>query len=727
MGKALGRRCSLVLLMAIGSGVGAAVDVQAQTQLPGVFVTTPSPVAPSPPAAQAPAGPAQTPVAAPQPSPPAPDLAGAPLLISPDQTFVAVTVTTPAQLLGQPFATLGDALAARPGIASTTFAPGSSRPVIRGLSGFRVRIQENGLSTGDVSALSDDHAIPIDPLAAGQVEVVRGPATLRYGSQAIGGVVNAVNNRIPTAIPVNGILVETRGGFSTVDEGRNGAAIVEAGSGNFVIHADTFARSANDYRIPHGRQANTSLDSEGYSLGGSYVFKDGFVGVAYSSFASTYFIPGIEAAESKNHIVLDQSKWTSKGEWRLNTFGLEAIRFWLGATDYKHDEADSLPVPSIGSTFLQKQYETRVEVQHQPVKTALGVLRGASGIQWSHRDLEAAGADGILLNPTNTQSLAGFVFEELQLTKKLRFQAAARIESNDVEGTASIFPPGFLPPPDEPDQTVAKRTFLPKSASAGILYDLPHGVVLRLTGQHVERAPDVTELFYKGPHDSTATFEIGDPNLRIEAANTFEIGFKRARGDFRFDVSAYRTEFKDFIFKRFTGAKCDDDFASCGAGTELDQIVYSQQDATFYGAELLSEYDVARIWRGVWGIDGQYDFVHATFKDGTFVPKMPPHRLGGGIYYRDVNWLARVNLLHAFRQDEFATFDTPTPGYNLLNAELSYTTKLERRGNLVPEITVGLRGENLLNDDIRNSVSYKKDEVLQPGVNLRLFGSVKLN
>ena len=355
------------------------------------------------------------------------------------------------------------------------------------------------------------------------------------------------------------------------------------------------------------------------------------------------------------------------------------------------------------------------------------MLRGASGIQWSNRDLEAAGADGILLNPTNTQSLAGFVFEELQLTKKLRFQAAARIESNDVRGTASIFPPGFLPPPDEPDQTAAKRTFLPKSASAGILYDLPHGVVLRLTGQHVERAPDVTELFYKGPHDSTATFEIGDPNLKIEAANTFEIGFKRAKGDFRFDVSAYRTEFKDFIFKRFTGVKCDDDFASCGAGTELDQIVYSQQDATFYGAEVLAEHDVARIWRGVWGIDGQYDFVRATFKDGTFVPKMPPHRLGGGIYYRDVNWLARVNLLHAFRQDEFATFDTPTPGYNLLNAELSYTTKLDRRANLVPEITVGLRGENLLNDDIRNSVSFKKDEVLQPGVNVRLFGAVKLN
>ena len=248
-------------------------------------------------------------------------------------------------MLSRPGATLGDALATQPGIAATTFAPGASRPVIRGLSGFRVRIQENGLATGDVSALSDDHAVPIDPLAAGQVEVVRGPATLRYGSQAIGGVVNAINNRIPTAIPTNGILVETRGGLSTVDDRAQRSGDRRGGRRQLRVHADTFKRTADDYRIPGrpGAQANTSLDSEGYSLGGSYVFKDGFVGVAYSSFDSTYYIPGIEAAASKNHIVLNQTKLTSRGEWRVNDFGLEAIRFWFGATDYKHDEVDSLP------------------------------------------------------------------------------------------------------------------------------------------------------------------------------------------------------------------------------------------------------------------------------------------------------------------------------------------------------------------------------------------------
>jgi iron complex outermembrane recepter protein len=706
----------------------AAPPAQAQTQLPGVVVETPSPVKkralrpPAPPAASGTSNAEQ---------PPLEPIAGTSLNISPDDTFSAVTILTPSELLGQPYATLGDALGNKPGIAATSFAPGASRPVIRGLSGFRVSTQENGLSTGDVSALSDDHAIPIDPNAAGQVEVVRGPATLRYGSQAIGGVVNAVNNRIPDAIPPAGFRAETRGGLSSVGDGRDGSMMVEAGAGHFAVHADAFKRTANDYNIPEppGRQLNTGLDSEGYSFGGSFIGRNGFVGIAYTSFASTYFIPGIEAAADKNHIALEQTKWTSKAEWRVNDFGLEAIRFWLGATDYKHSEIDGLGASSvIGSTFLNKQYEARVEAQHLPVTTALGELRGAAGVQWLNRDLSAGGgADGVLLAPTSTVNLAGFVLEELQLTKKLRFQAAARIETSDVKGTASTFPPDFLPPPADPIEAPASRTITPKSGSLGLLYDLPLGVVARLTAQHVERAPDATELYYRGPHDSTATFEIGDPNLKIEAANTIEVGFKRAKGDFRFDVSAYHTNFKNFIYKRFTGAKCDDDFASCGTGTELDQIVYSQRDATFTGAELLAEYDVARLWGGLWGIEGRYDFVHAVFDDGTYVPKIPPHRLGGGVYWRDANWLARINLLHAFAQHEFATFDTPTPGYNLLNAELSYTLKQSPQAGVVPEVTIGLRAENLLDDDIRNSVSYKKDEVLQPGRSVRLFGSVKLN
>jgi iron complex outermembrane receptor protein len=716
----------LALTGAVIAWNGIFSGVAAQTQLPGIVVTTPSQA--KRPAKPAPAPVATTPApapAAPEPAPPATSLQ-----IPAEPSFDAKTVMGGTELAAQPFAQLGDALGEKPGIAATAFAPGASRPIIRGLSGFRVGITENGISSGDVSALSDDHAVPIDPNSARQVEVVRGPGTLRYGSQAIGGVVNSINNRIPEKIPPKGYTAETQGGLSSVDSGRNGSALVEAGAGNWVMHADAFKRISEDYAIPGGTQPNTSVNSEGFALGGSYVFKDGFLGLAVTSFDSTYFIPGIAAAEEKNHIVLNQTKVMSKGEWRLNDMGLETVRFSFGASDYKHDEVDGLGAAAvIGSTFLNKLYEVRVEAQLQPMQTTLGELRSAIGTQWYDRRLSAAGEDGILLPPSHTQSLAGFIFEELQLSKKLRFQVAGRIESDSVDGTASTFPPTFLPPPDDPTVAPAARQFLPISASLGFLYDLPMGVVARLTAQHVERAPDATELFYKGPHDSTQTFEIGTPGLIVEEGNTVELGFKRAKGDFRFDVSAYHTDFKNFIFKRFTGAKCDTDFASCAVGGTgpLDQIIYSQQDATFIGAEVLAEHDIGRIWRGTWGIDGQYDFVHATLSDGSFVPKMPPHRLGAGIYYRDSNWFARLNLLHAFAQHEFAAFDTPTPGYNLLNAEVRYTVKLDQPGSVVPEMTVGIRGENLLNDDIRLSTSFKKDEVLQPGTNVRLFGIVKLN
>jgi iron complex outermembrane receptor protein len=227
-------------------------------------------------------------------------------------------------------------------------------------------------------------------------------------------------------------------------------------------------------------------------------------------------------------------------------------------------------------------------------------------------------------------------------------------------------------------------------------------------------------------HEATGTFEIGDPNLVKEEARTVEIGLKRSEGAFRFDTSAYYTVFDGFIFKELTGATCDDELSTCapGDGRELKQVVFQQRDATFYGVELAGEYDVARVWRGLWGVSAQYDFVRAEFSDGENVPRIPPHRLGGGVYYRDMNWAAAVNLLHAFNQDEIGFGETPTAGYTLLGATASYTVPATAGR---PEFTVGLQGSNLLNDDVRNAVSFKKDEVLEPGASVRLFGSVKLN
>ncbi len=694
----------------------------AQTVLPGITVTSPTPVARPAPAAEQ-AAPQQPGATSNVPLTPTAPLSGTIIVI--DDAFVPITVVTSRDILSTQGQTITETLHSRPGISGSVFAPGANRPVIRGLDNNRVRVQENGIGSHDVSALSEDHAVPIDANSATQVEVIRGPATLRYGSQAIGGVVSVINNRIPEFVPPGGFQGEIKGGWNSVDRGIDGAMSVTAGTGNFVFHADAFSRSAKDYDTPNGRQANSFVDSDGFSTGGSYVWRDGFVGVAFTRFNSLYGIPGAESALERSRIELTQDKLTSKGEWRPRSNGIEAIRFWFGSTDYQHKEL--VFEGEVGSLFTNKEQEGRVEIQHLPMVTAFGELRGAAGIQIGHRKTSGLSFEGDnLLDPARTNSIAGFLFEELQVTRRLRLQAAARLEHTNVRGLGLA----DITDPLNPVLFDGERTFKPLSGSVGALYELPFGVVARLTGQYVERAPDAAELFSKGAHEATGTFEIGNRFLAKEKARTVELGFKRAKGDFRFDASVYHTKYQGFIFKRLTGKTCDDDVASCtpvGGGTELEQLLFEQRDATFHGAEIGAQYDVAPIWRGVWGVEGQYDFVRARFEGDENLPRIPPHRLGGGLYYRDANWLARVGMLHAFKQDKIGLNETETAGYNLLSAELSYTQTFNQSGTIAQAVTIGVKGENLLDDDVRNHVSFKKDEVLLPGAGVRLFGSIKFN
>jgi iron complex outermembrane receptor protein len=705
----------------IAALVMGSVELRAQTQLPGITVVTPSPVVKPKPSPQ-PAVPAE---ASPAPAPSG-------LII--EDAFVPITVIPAGQIASTPGATLTDSLQQQPGIIGSTFAPGANRPIIRGLDNFRVLVQESGIGSHDVSALGEEHAVPIDPLSIDRIEVVRGPATLRYGSQAIGGVVNAINGRIPEIIPPKGISFVTRGGLSSVDGGADGAFKVTAGSGTFAVYADAFKRHAGDYDTPLGRQFNSFVDREGFAVGTFFIGKDGYIGIAYSRFASVYGIPGEEALEHRPFIDLLQDKVQARGEWRMRSGGVEAIRFWLGSSWYVHDELhfhEPDEPAEVGTKFKNRQTEGRLEVDHQPVVTALGELRGAVGAHFGRKLTTALGSTALgsdeegdsLLDPARTNSLATFWFEELQLTKRLRLQAAIRLEQTSVEGTGLD---GITP-------TAFDRSFMPLSASFGILYDLQGGVVARLTGQHSERAPADAELFSKGAHHASETFEIGNPFLTKEKAATFELGFRKAKGPFRFDATAFYTKFDGFIFKGLTGLECNATLASCGAADPneetFNQVLYGQRDATFYGVELFGEHDIARIWRGVWGIDARYDFVQASFDDaqGGNVPRIPPHRAGAGVYYRDFNWFARLGFLHAFDQDRIGENETPTSGYTLVGADLAYTFKLDGQAGLLPEMTIGLKGENLLDDDVRNHVSFTKDDVLQPGRTIRLYGTVKLN
>jgi iron complex outermembrane receptor protein len=753
------------------------------TQLPQITVTSPSPIV------RRNVVPARTPVRVsravpgrnPQPAPqaqPTP-VAAAPqpgvLPIVTDQ-FATVTVVPNDEIRREGGAQLGDLLFSKPGITGSSFAPGaSSRPIIRGLDVNRVGIFENGVAGGGASDLGEDHFVPVDPLATSQIEVIRGPAALRYGSTSIGGVVSATNNRIPDALPIcaaapfqsyglptkaplanaqppSCVTAETRTSVSSVNRGVEGGVLLDAGGGNFALHADAFGRTGGDYSIPsypylfdptkpfNGRQPNSAARTDGASIGGSYIFDGGFIGAAITQNDALYHIPGIDGTDHLTRIDAHQTKITSKGEYRPDSAAIEAVRFWAGATDYRHNEiglADPADLTTLGvrQTFTNKEQEARVEVQLMPFNARFATVTTAFGLQAGHQELTAPSPDdpGALFNglwnPNRNTREAGYVFNELKFTDTTKAQIAGRIEHVDLSGSTPDFPADFLP--DGNPQTSVPRNlhYTPASGSVGLIQNLPWGLVGSITAQYVQRAPKPAELFSRGGHDATATFDIGNPNLTLETAKSVEIGLRRATGPLRFEATAYYTRFDNFIFRRLTGVMCGGDFNSCGNGdpaNALNQAVYSQRDAIFRGGEFQSQLDVAQFYGGTWGIEDQFDIVRATFTDGTNVPRIPPVRVGGGLFWRDANWLARINLLHAFAHTDVAVIaETPTAGYNLLKAEVSYRTRLDPAYFGARELFVGLVGDNLLNENIRNSVSYTKDEVLMPGIGVRAFANLK--
>ena len=694
--------------------------------------------------------------------------------------FATVTVVPNEEIRREGTAQLGDLLFSKPGITGSTFAPGaSSRPIIRGLDVNRVGIYENGNVAGGASDLGEDHFVPIDPIATNQVEVIRGPAALRYGSTSIGGVVSATNNRIPSALPTcpapafqsYGLpakapladaqttacsTVETRTAVNSVDRGVDGAILLDAGGGNFALHADAFGRKTSDYNVPsnpylfdqtrpfNGRQPNSATQSDGGSLGGSYIFQDGFIGAAVTQNDVLYRIPGIDGADHQTRIDGHQTKFTSKGEYHPHGDAIDAVRFWAGATDYHHDEiglADPADPSTVGvrQTFTNKEQEGRLEVQLMPFNARFAAVTTAFGLQAGHQKLTAPSPDdpGSPLNglwdPNSNNRVAGYVFNELQFTDTTKAQVAGRIEQVNLSGTTSAFIPEIFDLNTDPaaigPATARNLHFTPKSVGLGLLQDLPWGLVASITGQYVERAPKPAELFSRGAHDATATFDIGNPNLGIETAKSIEIGLRRAQGPLRFELTGYYTRFNGFIFRRLTGNTCDETAcvdAADPAPLDLNRLSIRSRTRSFAAPNSRAS-----------SISGRFIAASGVSKTSSMssappsptAPTCPGFRRYGSAaasIWRETNWFARINLLHAFAQNDIAPIgETPTPGYNLLKAEVTYNTKLDSSWFGAREMTVGLVGNDLLNENMRNSVSYNKDEVLLPGIGVRAFANLK--
>ena len=608
---------------------------------------------------------------------------------------------------------LGTALGELPGITQSGFAAGANRPIIRGLDNFRVLIQENGTPSNGASALSEDHGVPINAGTADRIEIIKGPATLRYGSQALGGVINVLNNRIPSApiTQTTGTLSATLG---SVDNSHQETLKLETGAdfgdsmNNVSLHLDAFNQHTSDYETPsaQGVEANTATKSKGVAGGAAFHFATGYIGLSASTLESQYGLPAPEDPTAPVTIDMQQTRVNTKlvlddlGDWG------ETLTVTLGFSDYTHDEIEGA---DLAATFNIEEWDGRIEWLHP----ALGSMEGAVGVQASTKDLEAGGEAEELLAPTNTESLAFFLFETLPLSSSLDLQMGARAEHVKVEGTA--FDTATL------TESERARSFTPLNASLALVQSFGEGWVTSLNGQMVQRAPDALELFAKGPHHATETFELGDADLKVETAYSAELSLRRYEGPFTFEVAAYASQFDGYIYKHLTGRTCDHTYVSCLniPTQELAEAEFVQRDAFFWGAEAQAKWSLWTSTQGTFGVDGQADFVKARFTDGAAgggnVPRIPPLRYGLGLFWEAETLNAHINILRATKQTSVADQEEPTKGYTLLNANIH--SQVQIAGH---QLDLGLIGHNLLNDDIRLHSSVRKDDVLQPGRDIRL-------
>ena len=644
--------------------------------------------------------PSSPPVSPPTPASPSPQdiVVTASPFGTPTTTITAKVNEEQIRLTGG--ASIADSLQNVPGIAASNFAAGASRPIIRGMDASRVRLLEDGSSISDVSDIGPDHGTPIDPLSARSIEVVRGPATLRYGSQAIGGVVNVLNNRVPMTLPTKDFDAELNGSYGTVNDAGEVSGLTDVRAGDFALHADAYYRHTGDYDTPLGTQDNSYFHGYGLSGGASYFFgpSDGsHVGAAVTHYDADYGIPS-----DTTHIVMHQTKVISRDSIDLGSGAFKRLDLYGSYATYRHQEVE--PDGTVDTTFRNKEWDGRAELLLNPIA---GIENIALGTEYQDRNFSAVGEDSSYLFPTITQTIAGYVFVDTPLAPKLRLQAAGRIEHTRVDGTPR-------------SDIYTRNGFTAASGSIGALYDASSAIKLGLNFSSTGRAPNQTELFARGGHDGPNTFETGNPDLKIERANSLEGSVRVNAGRFRAEGSVYYTWFHNYIYGDLTGRVCDDEAsADAGAcvptdGDGLRELDYRQQGARFRGVEAQASYAVIDKPGGKLEINALADYTRATLDGNGNVPRIPPYRIGGSFTYTSKQFDASLLYLYVGRQDKFGAFDTPTPHYNQLNAQVAY-----RPLKQYPGVELAIVGQNLTNDVQRAATALNKDEVVMPGRNVR--------
>ncbi len=658
---------------------------------------------------------------------------GSPLMRSVDEAITGVSVLSGDELADRLAATIGETLKSEPGVSSTFFGAGASRPIIRGQGGDRVRVLTNGIGSIDASSASPDHAVAAEPAQAERIEVLRGASLLRYGSSGSGGIVNVIDGRIPINVPeaVSGAI---RLGASTVDLGRDIAGSVDVGLGeNFVFHLDGTWRESDDYGIPGeaeseilhafehddedhdddhedeeetpdtGRLENSFATSQSITGGLTYVGKRGFLGAAVHRFESNYGIPGGHAHGEEEHghddeddheddhdedhdeeeeenvtIGLEQTRLDINGALDFDGF-INRVQLFAGFADYTHTEFEGPGV--VGTVFANEGYEVRLEA----IQKEINGWSAAYGVQLRSRDFSAIGEEAFV-PPTQTDQFGAYMFHEKSLGD-FHVEGAARFER--TEHTNNV--------------TAEQRDFDLFSVSGGGDFHLTDAIRLGGTVFRTERAPTSEELFSNGPHLATNQFERGDATLGKEIATGIEGALRHREGGHFVTINAFYTDYANYIFETNSGTEEDG----------LPVFTFTGEDASFSGLEIHAGSSLGSLGGFDVSVDALAEYVRAKTESGN-LPRIPPLSILSGIEAESDRFKIRAEVDYAAKQNELAAFEIPTDDYALVNL---FTTWKPPMGAQNVRLKVSIL--NLLNSDARQHTSFLKDVVPLPGRNVR--------
>ena len=596
---------------------------------------------------------------------------------------------------------LGDTLDAQPGIATTFFGAGASRPIIRGLGEDRVRVLQNGIGAIDASTASPDHAVTSDGLDAERIEVLRGAAALAYGGNAVGGVVNVIDQSIPTRA-IDGMRFEGLGVYSTVDDGVQGAASAGFGLGDIALRLSASAHDADPYDTPLGEALNQYVSARAYAAGGALVRNWGNVGFAVKHTEDEYGLLPEDPIEPGGHIELEQTRYEARGDIRISVGPYDRLDYGFQQSDYEHTEFEGDGAP--GTRFTAEGWEGRIEAHHRDERHV-----GALGLQMIDVDFAAEG-DEAFITPSNTRDIGAFIIERYDLGG-WGLEGGARFERREVDNA-----------------TFGAREFDNVSGSLGAFVRPAPRWFIGATLAHTERAPTAMELFSEGPHLATANFEIGDPDLTQEIARSLEVSARFSGERLTVELNLFAIDFEDYIalVERGDVWWLDEDTDTSGfapdeasAPPSADEILpvfnFVQQDATFIGGEISARLALFEAAGFAFSGDAALDMVSAEFIGGGHPPRIPPRALTVGFEAENAHWTARLEAVDTAKQTRLAPFETPTDGYTFLNAGLAW-----RPDGQAGAWTLRLDGRNLTDELGRVHASFLKDELPLPGRNLRV-------